>query len=378
MGALSCDKSKTSRKLAGLSSAPHNSLTTLVEKGFGAKGRFKMRKMALAFFLFAMAAPPCSAADAILARVQHNDAVRCAVDMTPGFSQISNNGDAVGFDVDFCRAVAAATLGDANRISTQRISSANKYKAVATGDVDIALGMSTWTMTRDTMIGTHFPAVLFNDGQGFIAWSDSTIKQLSDGQHSSVCAQSQTTSIDNLRSVIARNGWAMTIVILPSSEEKWNAFAAHKCAMVTGDRSELAARRSSMASDPKRWILLPDSISREPLGPVVAAEDDRWFTIVRWVVLVTQIAETRGVTSANIDSLPDSGDAELNRLTGRDPDFGKSLGLDPHWAKRVIKQVGNYAEIYDRNLGPTTPIALDRGLNALWNDGGLFYPPPLR
>jgi general L-amino acid transport system substrate-binding protein len=335
-------------------------------------------KMVLALALLALGEASAQAGEDVLARVRHNGQLRCAVDMTPGFSQIASNGEATGFDVDFCRAVAAAALGDPSLIATQRISSANKYKAVSSGEVDLGLGMSTWTMGRDYALGTHFPVVMFNDGQGFVAWKDSGIKRLADAKGASVCVQGQTTSIDTLKSTIARNGWPMTVLELPSSEEKWNAFSARKCTLVTGDRSELAARRATMASDPGRWVLLPDTISREPLGPVVSAGDDRWFTIVRWVVLVTQIAEARGVTSENIDALVDGGDSELARLAGHDPDFGKALGLDPQWAKRVIRQVGNYAEIYNRNLGPGTPISLERGQNALWSDGGLFYPPPLR
>jgi general L-amino acid transport system substrate-binding protein len=337
-----------------------------------------MRKLVLAILTLLASASASHAAEDVLARVQHEGTVRCAVDMTPGFSQISASGEAQGFDVDFCRAVAAATLGSSSRIAVQRISSANKYKAIVSGDVDIGFGMSTWTMSRDTALGTHFPAVIFNDGQGFMVWSDSGITRLAEANGRTVCVQSETTTIDNLKSVSLRNGWSLGLLESPSSEEKWNAFAAHKCAVVTGDRSELAARRATMATDPKRWTLLPDTISREPLGPVVVAGDERWFSILRWVVLVTQIAETRSVTSANVDALAESGDLELDRLTGRDAEFGKSLGLDPQWAKRVIKQVGNYAEIYNRNLGPTTPVRLERGQNALWSDGGLFYPPPLR
>jgi len=337
-----------------------------------------LRKTVLALFLMALETPACLAGEDVLARVRHNDQVRCAVDMTPGFSQITDTGEATGFDVDFCRAIAAATLGDSRRVATQRISSANKFKAVSLGEVDVGLGMATWTISRDTLTGTRFPAVLFNDGQGFVAWSDSGFKHLADAKGASVCVQSQTTSIDTLKGTIARNGWAMTVLEMPSSEEKWNAFSTRKCTLVTGDRSELAARRATMASDPRRWTLLPETISREPLGPAVAADDERWFAIVRWVVLVTQIAEARGVTSANIDALADDGDGELARLTGHDPEFGKALGLDPQWAKRVIRQLGNYGEIYNRNLGPGAPVSLERGQNALWSDGGLFYPPPLR
>lgn len=317
-------------------------------------------------------------ADDVLTRVRHAGVVRCAVDMTPGFTQIAASGDAQGFDIDFCRAIAAATLGDSHLIAIQRINSANKYQAVADGAVDVAFGMASWTMTRDTAIGTRFPEVFFHDGQGFMAWADTGIKTLADSRDGTVCAQSQTTSIDTLKAAIQERSWTMRVIEFPSSEEKWNAFAAHKCQMVTGDRSELTGRRATMASNSAQWRLLEETISREPLGPVVSAADDRWASIVRWVVLVPLIAEARDVTAASVSKLPPGNDVELNRLSGRDPGFGRSLSLDPLWARHVIEQVGNYAEIYDRNLGPRTPFALERGLNALWTEGGLFYPPSLR
>ena len=337
-----------------------------------------MKLAALAILPVLLQSAAALAADDVLARVRHAGAVRCAVDMTPGFTQIAEDGEAFGFDIDFCRAIAAATLGDSGRIVIQRINTAHKYEALAEGAVDVGFGMASETLTRDTAIGTRFPEIFFHDGQGFMAWADSDIKALYESRDGTVCVQSQTTSIDTLRAAAQAHGWTMKPVEFPSSEEKWNAFAAHKCQMVTGDRSELTGRRASMTSDPAQWRLLPEIISREPLGPVIAAGDERWSSIVRWVVLVTEIAEARGLTRANIASLQPGGDAELNRLAGRDPGFGASLGLDPLWARRVVEQVGNYAEIYERNLGPKTPYALERGMNALWNQGGLFYPPSLR
>ncbi len=332
-----------------------------------------------ALLILLLTAPGWAArAEDVLARVRHDGVVRCAVDMTPGFTQIAANGDAQGFDIDFCRAIAAAALGDSTRIAIQRINSANKYRAVADGSVDVAFGMASMTLTRDSELGTRFPEVFFHDGQGFMAWTDTNIKILTDGRDGTLCVQSQTTSIETLRAALQQRGWTMRLMEFASSEEKWNAFAAHKCQMVTGDRSELIGRRATMASGAREWRLLPETISREPLGPVVSAADERWASIVRWVVLVPLIAEARDVTSASVAKLPPGDDAELNRLGGRDPGFGRTLSLDPLWARRIVEQVGNYAEIYDRNLGPNTPFALERGLNALWNRGGLFYPPSLR
>ncbi len=332
----------------------------------------------LAILSFLAVGSPVRATEDVLARVRHDGLVRCAVDMTPGFTQIDASGEPHGFDIDFCRAIAAATLGDSSRIAIQRINSANKFQAVADGSVDVAFGMASWTMTRDTALGTRFPAVFFHDGQGFMAWADSNIRTLSDSRDGTVCVQSHTTSIETLRAAVQLHGWTMKLVEFPSSEEKWNGFAARRCQMVTGDRSELTGRRATMTSDAQQWRLLAETISREPLGPVVSAGDERWIAIVRWVVLVPLIAEAREVSSTSIGKLLPSDDIELSRLAGRDPTFGHTLGLDPLWARHIIEQVGNYAEIYQRNLGPNTPTALDRGANSLWNQGGLFYPPSLR
>lgn len=332
----------------------------------------------LAILSFLALASPGDAAEDVLARVRHNGVVRCAVDMTPGFTQIDSHGEPHGFDVDFCRAIAAATLGDSGHIAVQRINTANKFQAVAEGTVDVAFGMTSWTYTRDTTLGTRFPEIFFHDGQGVMAWADTNIRTLSDSRDGTVCVQSRTTSLDTLRAAAQAHGWTMKLVEFPSSEEKWNAFAARKCQMVTGDRSELTGRRASMASGAAQWRLLTETISREPLGPVVSAGDERWISIVRWVVLAPLIAEAREISSDSIGRIQPSDDIELARLTGRDPTFGHTLGLDPLWARHIIEQVGNYGEIFDRNLGKGTPYALDRGANALWNQGGLFYPPSLR
>ena len=332
----------------------------------------------LAILAFLLLTSESEAAEDVLARVRHDGVVRCAIDMTPGFTQIDAKGDAHGFDVDFCRAVAAATLGDASRIALQRVNTANKFQAVADGSVDVAFGMASWTLSRDSTLGTRFPEIFFHDGQGFMVWADTNIRALSDSRDGTVCVQSHTTSVETLHSAVLSHGWTMKQIEFPSSEEKWNAFAARKCQMVTGDRTELIARRATMASDSGQWRLLTETISREPLGPVVSAADERWIAIVRWVVLVPLIAEARDITSVSIGHMQPSEDIELTRLTGRDPTFGHTLGLDPLWARHIIEQVGNYAEIYDRNLGRDTPFGLDRGINALWNQGGLFYPPSLR
>ncbi|MDR3517090.1 MAG: amino acid ABC transporter substrate-binding protein [Azospirillaceae bacterium] len=308
----------------------------------------------------------------VVDRIRQKGTVRCAVDQTPGFSGIDGAGEPVGFDVDFCRAVAAAVLGDTGAITTQRVSTANKFKALVNDEIDIAFGMATWTFTRDTTLGVTFPAVTFFDGQGFLAW-------VNDGENGDakdkICVQAGTTSESNLTDYLLHQKPPMQPFTSPTSEAKWQAFAQRRCAMVTGDRSELAARKATMAPGPNTWRMLPDTISREPLGPAIARGDEQWETIVRWVMLLPQIAEAKGVTSANIKTTSEASDIEIRRLAGLDPAFGKELTLDPGWARRIIAGVGNYAEIYDRNI---TPLGLERGQNALWRNDGLMFPPPLR
>lgn len=310
----------------------------------------------------------------VLDRVKAQGFVRCGGDQTPGFGGNDADGRPTGFDTDFCRAIAAAVLGDADAIRTSRVSTAYKFDAVRDGDLDVSFGMTTWTFGRDSRFGTTFPAVTFHDGQGFMVWRDSGINQVGDIRSGTVCVQRGTTSAANLRDFL-RDLPDVEVLEAGSSEDKMNAFAERRCDIVTGDRSELAGQRFRRAVTPEAWNLLSETISREPLGPVVAAADPQWATIVRWAVLVPLIAEARGVSAATVEYARDSEDQELRNLLGLEPDFGAELGLDGGWARRIIDTVGNYGDIFERNLGP---VGLERGQNALWRDGGLFYVPPLR
>jgi len=319
-------------------------------------------------------AAPAGAAEGVLDRVRARGQVVCGIDQTPGFSRIDESGRPHGFEVDFCRAVAAAVLGDADAIRTARVSTAHKFDAVTAGDIDIAFGMTTWTYTREVELGTAFPTVLFYDGQGFMAWADSGLETIDDLAGASICVQTGTTSEANLRDALRRFPGA-TIVPAASSEEKFTAFAQRRCAVVTGDRSELAAQRSRRTIEAESWRFIPGVISREPLGPVVSGADGRWRAIVRWALLVPVIAEARGLGQQTIATAGPPTDREMARLLRQDPDFGTAVGLDPAWARRIIEAVGNYGEIFARNLAP---LGFDRGENALWRDGGLLYAPPLR
>jgi general L-amino acid transport system substrate-binding protein len=323
----------------------------------------------------AAAAPAEGAAQSTLERVRAAGVVTCGIDATPGFSGIDSVGNPTGFDVDFCRAIAAATLGNADAIQTRRISTANKFDALVRGDIDVAFGMTTWTLSRDSTMGTAFPAVIFYDGQGFMAWSDSGVTTLEDLAGQKICVQQGTTSAANLQEMITRTDLSATLIETPNSEEKLNAFAQRRCTVVTGDRSELAANAAVLEPGRGQWTILQQTISSEPLGPVVAAQDWQWFSIVRWVVNTTLVAEAEGLNQSTIAAAPLTAVGERARLLGQDPTFGRGLGLDPQWAKRVITEVGSYDEIFMRNL---TPLGLKRGVNALRHEGGILTPLPMR
>ncbi|HLA34294.1 MAG TPA: transporter substrate-binding domain-containing protein [Rhodocyclaceae bacterium] len=314
-----------------------------------------------------------------LQRVRKHGAVRCAGDTTAGFNNLGSDGRPRGFDVDFCRAVAAAVLGRADAIEIQRINSANKYKALARGDVDIAFGMSTWTYQRDVAMGTRFVTPTLFDGQGFMVWSDSKIQRLKDAKGAKVCVQSGTTGIANLKEISLIQNLDLKFIESSSAEQRIERFARRDCEMLTGDRSELAAQRATKAIDVTRWRLLEETISREPLGPYVAHGDERWFAIVRWAMLVPQIAEYRALDTKLLDTLVGKdADSELLRLAGKERGFGAPLGLDDGWAWRILTQVGDYRQIFDRNLGIDSTIRMERGPNRPAHQGGLFMPPSLR
>ena len=316
----------------------------------------------------------------ILARVKKQGFVRCAVDFTPGFSSIDQNGRHQGFDTDFCRAIAAAALGDANAIRLERVSLTYKFQALAAGDIDVAMGMTTWTYKRDTGTGAAFTMPTYFDGQSFLVWSDSPYTSPDKLKGVTVCARRDSTSVGTLLEYDKRLKLGVKIVEANSIEDRIGRFTKRECEVMTGDRTELELTRLRYSGihTINRWRVLPGEISREPIGPYVAAHDPRWNAIVRWVINVTQIAELRSITSNTIASIGAEADGELRRLAGLEGDFGKSLGLKDDWARQVIAQVGNYGEIFDRNIGVDSPFSLERGPNRPTSSGGYFFPPPLR
>lgn len=320
------------------------------------------------------AAPP--PAEGRLALVQSRDQLICGINGSlPGFSFLdAASGDTTGFDADFCRAVAAAVLGDPAKVEFRALNADARGPALQTGEIDVLIRNTTWTVSRDTDWGLFAPTT-FYDGQGMMVRSADGISSLADLQDATICVQTGTTTELNLADVFRAEGIDFTPLPFGEIEQTYSAYDEGTCDAVTSDRSQLLAQRSTLGT-PGDHVILDEVMSKEPLGPVVPRGDDDWFAIVRWVVFATIEAEEQGITTDNVEEMVGSDNPVVARLLGADGDLG--LGLDPDWVVNVILAVGNYGEIYDRNLGPGTPFELERGPNSLWTEGGLLYAPPYR
>jgi general L-amino acid transport system substrate-binding protein len=315
-----------------------------------------------------------------LATVQDRGQLICGVNgALPGFSFLEEDGTNSGFDADFCRAVAAAVLGDPEAVEFRALSTDQRGPALQTGEVDVLIRNTTWTVSRDTTWGLFAPTT-FYDGQAIMVNSTltdaTTVDEL---EGATVCVQSGTTTELNLAD---RMGDTVEALVFPEIEPTYGAYEEGRCDAVTSDRSQLVALRTAF-ENPDDHLILDEVMSKEPLGPVTPLGDDQWFNIVKWVVYATIEAEELGITQDNVVEMAEtSDDPVVQRLLGVTPEgaepFESGLGLEDDWVVTMIAAVGNYGEIYDRNLGPGTPFDLDRGLNSLWSDGGLLYAPPYR
>jgi len=325
------------------------------------------------------ATPGVAQAATTIDQIKNRGYVECGVtDRKPGFSDQNMDGRWSGFYVDFCRAAAAAVLGngDAVRIENYWLS------ALKGGEVDVLHAGSTWTLGRDTVSGFDFPGVYFIDGQGFIAHSQLGVKTLKDAMalpNLKVCAIGpSSTAITNINDFIATNSLSWEVVTTKTMDGMWRAFFGLRCDLAIHDRASLVAVYIGRLKSSKDFIVLPEVISKEPLAPTVRDDDPQWRDLVQWITFVTIAAEERGITRANVDTMvATSTSPEIRRLLGVDAGLGKGFGLDDAWAYRVIKEVGNYAEIFARNLGAQTKINMARGLNRLARDGGVMYAPPI-
>lgn len=313
--------------------------------------------------------------------VQQHDAVRCGVSSDKaGFSYLTDDGHWKGMDVDLCRAVAAATLGDADKIEYVSTSSKNRFTAISSGEIDILSRSTTWTASRDANLGADFTTPWFYDGQGFMTHAEFGISKIEDLDGATFCLSPGTTSEQNLADYFGRKGLSYKSVVIEKSSELYSAFQKGRCDAITNDMTGLAARRTLFAN-PDDYTILSTIISKEPLGAYVSQGDAQWRDIVTWTAFALMNAEELGVTSDNVDEMRDAPVADnpkVARLLGTDGHIGERFGLSNDWAYQAIKQVGNYGEIFTNNVGPETPLKFDRGLNRLWTDGGLIYPAPIR
>jgi general L-amino acid transport system substrate-binding protein len=294
-----------------------------------------------------------------------------------GFASPDDQGNWSGVDVDVCRAVAAAVLGDDTKVKYVPTTSKERFTALQSGEVDMLSRVTTWTFSRDVGLGFEFAGVNYYDGQGFMVKKDMGITSALQLDGATVCVQTGTTTELNLADYFRANNMTYTAVNVETADESRDNYVNNACDVYTTDSSALAAQRSTLA-DPSAHLILPEIISKEPLGPVVRHGDNQWGDIVRWAFNAMVIAEEKGVTSANVEEMKTNNDPEIQRLLGTDGDMGQQLGLDAEWAFNIVKQVGNYGESFERNIGASTPIALERGLNQLWTKGGILYSPPMR
>jgi len=295
----------------------------------------------------------------------------------PGFSAPDDKNNWAGLDVDTCRAVAAAVLGDANKVKFVPLTAKERWTALQSGEIDMLSRNSTWTHSRDLTLGANFTGVNYYDGQGFMVSSKLGVKSAKELDGATFCIQAGTTTELNLSDFAREHGFKYTVVTVDTSDQSVQAFEAGRCDSLTSDQSQLYGLRSKM-SNPASAVVLPDVISKEPLGPVVRKGDEQWFAIVKWVLYAQVNAEEMGITSKNAKEMRGSDNPAIKRVLGSDGTFGASMGLTEDWAYNAITQVGNYGEMFERNVGMNTPLQIARGLNDLWSRGGLQYAPPIR
>ena len=326
----------------------------------------------------AIALGPISAGAGALDDVKSRGVLRCVVSTgIAGFAYPDANGVWKGFDVDFCRATAAAVLGDASKIKAVTSTGKTRFTLLNAGEGDVLWRNTTITFSRDVGVKLRFHGVNYYDGQGFMVKKSVGVKSAKELNGASICIQTGTTTELNLADYFHANGMKYEAVTIETNDEARQNYSSGRCDVYTTDASGLAATRSTF-SDPQNHIILPEIISKEPLGPATRQGDDQWSDIITWVLNATVTAEEKGVTQANVDKMKGSKDPEILRLLGVEGSQGKELGLSNDWAYNIIKLVGNYGEIFERNIGTKTAIGLARGQNALWTNGGLQYSPPFR
>ncbi|BAU07939.1 amino acid ABC transporter substrate-binding protein [Fischerella sp. NIES-3754] len=343
---------------------------------------YKWSLLLLATLPLILSISACSSRSAVsnsrLDTIKNRGKLICGVSgQLPGFSYVKANGEYAGLDVDICRAIAAAIFDDPKKVEYRNLNAKERFTAVQTGEVDILSRNTSWTISRDTSVGLEFAPVVFYDGQGIMVRKNSNIKKLEDLQDKSICTQTGTTNEQNLSDQMRQKGITYKPLVFEDVNTTYATYEQGRCEAITSDRSQLVSRRSTF-SKPDEHVVLDVVLSKEPLTPAVANGDSKWFDVVKWTVYGLINAEELGVNSQNVSQLTNSSNPEIKRLLGTEGDLGKGAGLSNDFVARIIKHVGNYGEIYERNLGKNSELKLDRGLNKLWNQGGILYAPPFR
>lgn len=336
-----------------------------------------MKSIATFWSIVAMVALAGSLAGAgTLDDVKSRGFLKCGVGVqSPAFAFADEQGNFRGFDVEFCRSLAAAIGVD---VKFRQVSAKERFPALQSGEVDLLYRTTTWTMSRDVKLGFDFQGVNYYDGQGFMVRKSLGVTNAKELDGASVCVSPGTTTELNLSDYFRSNGMKYKAVVIENAPDLVKAYDAGRCDVYTTDRSSLASYRPTLKI-PSDHVLLPEVISKEPLGPTTRHGDNQWGDVVRWVLNALIVAEEKGITKGNVNQMVSSSkDPEVQRLLGVTGDFGADMGLGNDWAVKAIKSGGNFAEIFDATLGPNTPIGLDRGINALWNKGGILYAPPIR
>jgi len=303
--------------------------------------------------------------------------VQCGVSQgLAGFSNPDDKGNWSGIDVDQCRALAAAIFGDDKKVKYTPLSAKERFTALQSGEIDVLVRNTTWTATRDTALGLNFAGVNYYDGQGFMIRKDLGVSSALELNGASVCTNTGTTTELNVADYFRENKMKYEVIAFEKADEVVKAYDAGRCDVYTTDQSGLYSQRLKL-KDASKHIVLPEVISKEPLGPVVRQGDDQWFNLVKWTRNAMLNAEELGITSANVDAMK-SGSPAQKRLLGVEGNYGQNLGVNNDWAYNIVKLVGNYGESFERNVGPDTPLGIARGINALWSKGGIQYAPPIR
>jgi general L-amino acid transport system substrate-binding protein len=314
-----------------------------------------------------------------LDKAKQAGAISCGVQTgVAGYAQPDSQGVYTGFNVDICHALAAALFGDPGKVKFVPLTAQQRFTALQSGEVDLLSNNTTWTLQRDTELGLNFGPVVFYDGQGFMVAKKLGVKSAKELNGATICVAPGTTTELNLADYFRANKMEFKPLVIEKLDELTGAFFSGRCDVYTTDASALAATRIGRASNPDDYVILPERISKEPLAPVVRHGDDQWHDIVDWVVYALMEAEEKGISQQNVDDMLKSDDPTIKRILGVTPGMGKALGLDEKWAYNEIKAVGNYGEIFERNLGMGGPLKLERGINNLWTKGGLIYAMPIR